>query len=194
MARAPALKKHDIRLTSGRLRGQPVQFKHPRARPTTQRTREAMINILRSHTRLGTNDTVGVLFAGSGAVGFEVASSFGSRTVMVDNDPKCLQSIRTQAQKFELDCPTVRSSVRETSWLDRYGPLSGILADPPYRSGWTDDLCWLLAAIDVARATWFMLETETAADVQNNVRRQLPDAREYTYGNTQLWFGTTAQN
>ncbi len=102
-------------------------------RPTTDRTREAIFNIVVSRLDL---DEVAVLdlFAGSGALGLEAMSRGAGSVVFVDFNPDVLQVAKENAWKLESDlsCQFVRQNVFSFLKGQTTGSYGLILADPPY--------------------------------------------------------------
>lgn len=101
-------------------------------RPTTDRARESLFNIL-SHNLDLKGVSVLDLFAGSGAFGFEALSRGASHVTFVENDRKALEAISENVEAF--DVKNVVSVIK----LDVYKWLSGasreydlVFADPPY--------------------------------------------------------------
>jgi 16S rRNA (guanine966-N2)-methyltransferase len=101
-------------------------------RPTSERVREALFNILGQD--LSGFDVLD-LFAGTGALGFEALSRGARRAVFVESNPKTAAALRRSAAdlRVEHEARVVVGRVEEV--LDRTrlgGPYHVILADPPY--------------------------------------------------------------
>ncbi len=100
-----------IRISSGLLRG--LQLSSPAGnmtRPTTERTRQSIFNILRNIGLKSGQDVfegkcVGDLFAGTGALGFEALSQGAEKLVLVESNPaalKCLEkNVKQVRESFE---------------------------------------------------------------------------------------------
>ena len=123
-----------MRIIAGRFRRR--QLKAPRGfqtRPSTDRTREALFNLVVSRMDLE-DASVLDLFAGSGALGLEAISRGASRAVFVESDPRVLQVARENAES--LDVLNLTQFIRNDAgqFLERYGgpAFDLILADPPY--------------------------------------------------------------
>lgn len=122
-----------LRIVAGRLRGRrlPVPA-DPAVRPTSERAREALFNILGQD--LSGCDVLD-LFAGSGAFGFEALSRGARRVVFVELSPKTAVSLRQTAEELGVDREARVVVGRVEEVLDRArlgGPYHVILADPPY--------------------------------------------------------------
>jgi 16S rRNA (guanine966-N2)-methyltransferase len=102
-----------MRIVGGRYRG--LRLAAPaddKVRPTTDRVRESLFNIL-AHRNPPVLDGAVVLdlFAGTGALGLEALSRGAARAVFVDQDPRSLALVRANvtALKAEALCDIVRA-------------------------------------------------------------------------------------
>lgn len=117
-------------------------------RPTTDRARESLFNILTNIIDL--NDTSCLdLFAGSGAVGFEMLSRGAAHVDFVDNSTAQIKVIESNAAM--LDCSGHVDAHRSdaAAYLDSAkGKFYDVIfADPPYDN--KDDERWLGALASV---------------------------------------------
>lgn len=97
-------------------------------RPTPERVREALFNILQTEI---TGANFLDLFAGSGSVGFEALSRGAGRVTFVENSPKALEIIRRNLKM--LRAGTEARCVSTSAFV--YGDLAGedfIFVSPPY--------------------------------------------------------------
>jgi 16S rRNA (guanine966-N2)-methyltransferase len=112
-------------------------------RPTSDRTRETLFNILSTEVR----DSVFVdLFAGSGAVGIETLSRGARRTIFVEHYPAAVKLLRANLASLGIavDGPKAGSfagaaeviaadAIKALEQLARRGARADIIfADPPY--------------------------------------------------------------
>jgi 16S rRNA (guanine966-N2)-methyltransferase len=122
-----------LRIVAGRLRGRRLRVPHdPALRPTSERVREALFNILGQDL---TGFDVLDLFAGSGALGFEALSRGARRVVFVESNPRTAAALRRSAEDLGVDRDAGVIVGRVEELLDRArlgGPYHVILADPPY--------------------------------------------------------------
>jgi 16S rRNA (guanine966-N2)-methyltransferase len=123
-----------MRIIAGRLRRRTLRAPQGlETRPSTDRTRESLFNLLQS--RLDFNG-VGVLdlFAGTGALGFEAISRGAGSVLFVEENPKVLKVARQNAEELDVvnACTFIRADA--VAYLKRYSgpPFDLILADPPY--------------------------------------------------------------
>lgn len=122
-----------LRIVAGRLRGRRLRVpSDPALRPTSDRVREALFNILGQD--LSGFDVLD-LFAGSGAIGFEAISRGARRVVFVESNPKTAGALRRSAEELGLESEARVIVGRVEDVLDRArlgGPYQVIVADPPY--------------------------------------------------------------
>jgi 16S rRNA (guanine966-N2)-methyltransferase len=134
-------------VVAGTARGRPLRAPDGRAtRPTSDRVREAMFNILAS---LGgvEGDTVVDLFAGSGALGIEALSRGAGSVVFVDSDPAALRTVRANLDSLGWsDAPVSLVRADATRWSVP-ATADVVLVDPPYAfAGWAGLLGGFLEA------------------------------------------------
>lgn len=104
-------------------------------RPTADRTRETLFNMLTS--RLGDFDGLAVadLFAGSGALGLEALSRGAATCLFVEQDPAAIRALRANiaALRAQDRCTVQAGSVLALGPARQ--PYDLLLLDPPYRTG-----------------------------------------------------------
>jgi 16S rRNA (guanine966-N2)-methyltransferase len=121
-----------MRIIGGQFRGRKLFApKGLQIRPTADRVREAIFNILGDRVR---GARVADLFAGTGAMGLEALSRGAARAVFVDAHPAALASIRRNLETMGLAEPLVlRADLsRGLGPLEANGPFDLIFMDPPY--------------------------------------------------------------
>jgi 16S rRNA (guanine966-N2)-methyltransferase len=128
-----------MRIVGGEFRGRPLATPRSNAiRPTTDRTREAVFNVLahRHAEKLGGGRVLD-LFAGTGALGLEALSRGASYCVFIEESAEGRGLIRDNVEAFGL---TGRTKIfrRDATHLGEAGTLSAfglVFADPPYGKG-----------------------------------------------------------
>lgn len=126
-----------MRIIGGRHRGRPLAAPPGRtARPTSDRTRETLFNILAhglGHALEGA--TMVDAFAGSGAVAFEALSRGARHAYLIDDNAASIDSIRKNAAALgETGRVTIlRCDARRPPAAP--GPCDLAFLDPPYGSG-----------------------------------------------------------
>lgn len=120
-----------MRIISGTLKGRRIHPpKNLPVRPTTDRAKEALFNIL-MHQYAFEETTVLDLFAGTGSISYEFASRGAQQIVAVDKNAACTKFISQTADELALPITVVRAPV--LSFLERINTsYSFIFADPPY--------------------------------------------------------------
>ncbi len=150
-----------MRIISGEWRGRKlVAPKGDGTRPTADRTRETLFNMLNS--RFGTFEGLSVadLFAGSGALGLEALSRGAGSCLFVEQDAAAVKAIRSNIAAFDA---RTRTTVQQGSVM-QLGPAKVahdlILLDPPYgTNAGPVALDRLLRLGWIGPATWVALET-----------------------------------
>jgi len=130
-----------VRVIAGQAKGRRLATPPGRhVRPTGDRVREALFNMLEAH--LGGLDGLRVadLACGSGALGIEALSRGAERCAFVDTSPLSLRTARANLSAVGL-APTSATFVKDDllRWAGRQEPgtLDLVLADPPYAwDGW----------------------------------------------------------
>ena len=129
-----------MRIVGGRLRGRALAVpKDNRVRPTSDRVREAIFNIL-AHG-IEDFDLAGAnvldLFAGTGALGIEAISRGAAQAVFVDNDAASRALIQENVEAFGLGgvATIYRRSALELGSAYRRLSFQLVFADPPYGKG-----------------------------------------------------------
>ena len=111
-----------------------------RARPTTDRVREALFSAIAAWAGRAAEPVEQSLFgmafcdlyAGSGAVGLEAASRGATRVLLIERDPRTAQLCRRNAEALGLAVDVVISSVEQILKKPPSRPFDIVFADPPY--------------------------------------------------------------
>lgn len=128
-----------MRIIAGQYKGRKLNYFKENIRPSTDRLREALFNILDIR-----NKTFIDLFAGTGAVGIEAKSRGAQTVVCVENNPEMINIIRQNIQPLKADIHIIYKDVFHFLARDisHYQP-DVIFCDPPYQD---DILLNLLAS------------------------------------------------
>jgi 16S rRNA (guanine966-N2)-methyltransferase len=122
-----------MRVTGGAARG--VRLRSPKVagvRPTTDRVRSALFNILARHGLEGA--LVADLYAGTGSVGIEALSRGAARADFVEADRRQAEDIRFNVVAAKVvDRANVLRADAEAAVERLEGPYDFVLMDPPYR-------------------------------------------------------------
>jgi 16S rRNA (guanine966-N2)-methyltransferase len=131
-----------MRITGGTFRSRALRAPHGQStRPTSDRVREALFNILAS---AGAIDSARVLdlYAGSGALGLEALSRGAAEATLVESARPALDAIRRNVEAFGVGDrahvvaaevrPSVHGGAPTLARIARGGPFDLVLADPPW--------------------------------------------------------------
>ena len=177
-----------IRIVGGDLRGRKLEVPARGVRPTSDRTREAVFNVL--GPRLVEQARVLDLYAGTGALGIEALSRGAAEASFVEGSGPVARALRENLVRLGL---SERASVHEAD-LSRIelppgaaGPFDLVFLDPPYAGGagprWLERL---------ARLPWpeggglVVYERRKGAPAPEPFTFEL--ATERTYSNTTVTF------
>lgn len=103
-------------------------------RPTSDRVREAMFDMLSSMDVLD-GAAVADLFAGSGALGIEALSRGAASVEFVDDDRSAVSAIRANLDAVAPDASATVRCAEALAWAGAPGRpvMDLVMADPPYR-------------------------------------------------------------
>jgi 16S rRNA (guanine966-N2)-methyltransferase len=182
-----------MRIVAGTLRGRPITGpQHEGLRPTSDRVRESLFNIL-AH---GVEDfslsgaRVIDLFGGTGALGLEAISRGAAFCLFVDNEADARALIRNNIEAFGLTGVT-RIFRRDATNLGPAGtvpPFQLAFLDPPYDKGFGER-----ALTTLADGKWLVPGAIAVLEERASAEIALPPAfaelDRRTYGDTQIIFG-----
>jgi len=129
-----------MRIVAGRLRGRALASpKDERTRPTSDRVRESIFNILAHGAAAVAFDGARVidLFAGTGALGLEAMSRGAAFALFVEEDPGARALIRANVEAFGLTGQTriFRRDATDLGPAAQMGHYDLAFLDPPYGKG-----------------------------------------------------------
>jgi len=173
-----------MRIVSGRFRGKALMSPTDDSiRPTADRAREAMFNILAS--RIGVNlDGLKVLdlFAGTGALGLEALSRGAQSAVFVDTGAEARGLIRDHIEAFGIAgiAKLLRRDATALGEAGTMGPFDLVFLDPPYGNGLGEQ-----ALVSLRAGKWLAPGATIVLEEGADVELALPegfvvdDRREY---------------
>ena len=168
-----------MRIIAGDWRGRKIVApKGDATRPTADRTRETLFNMLAS--RLGSFEGLSVLdlFAGSGALGLEALSRGAAQCLFVEQEADAVKAIKSNIASLGAHS---RTTVQLGSVMS-LGPATAaydlILLDPPYFTGAANVALDRMIRLGwIAPATWIAVETASKEDVDVNRLELVADRR-----------------
>ena len=167
-----------MRIIAGQWRGRKLTTPEGMAtRPTADRVRETLFNMLAS--RIGSFEGLRVadLYAGSGALGFEALSRGADFACFVEQDVQAVAAIRANMESLGA-VERAQLLARSASPLPPSQPFDLIFADPPYSPGSGSAVVdEALRARWAESGTWMAIETERGDSIEPN-RCQIDAARD----------------
>ncbi|MGV3651418.1 MAG: 16S rRNA (guanine(966)-N(2))-methyltransferase RsmD [Devosia sp.] len=163
-----------MRIIAGRFRGKQLTSPEGDAiRPTADRVRESVFNILAS--RLGPGfEGVRVLdlFAGTGALGLEALSRGAASAVFVETDAEARGLIRDHIQAFGVagTAKLLRRDATALGAAGTMGPVDLVFLDPPYGKGLGEQ-----ALSSLRDGNWLTPETLLVLEESAEVDITLPE-------------------
>jgi 16S rRNA (guanine966-N2)-methyltransferase len=164
------------------------------ARPTTDRTKEALFSSLGDDAVDGA--TVLDLYAGSGALGIEALSRGAGRARFVDRDRRAVAAIRANlgttalADRADVTTMAVAAFVRAPP---AEAPYDLVFLDPPYDQP-TEETSGVLEAL--AATGWLAAGATVVIECREDRRPELPAGwrvgRDRAYGDTLLLVATAS--
>lgn len=117
-----------MRIISGKYRGRELSVPAAVARPTTDRTREALFSIINS---VIPESRCLDLFAGSGALGIEALSRGALSCVFADQDSRAISTITQNLKKLDLMADVLKMDALQVNRFED-ASFDLVFADPPY--------------------------------------------------------------
>jgi len=187
-----------VRITGGKFRGRALaEPPDDRVRPTSDKVRQAIFNILAHNDFGGTLEGARVVdvCAGTGALGLEALSRGAAYALFIDDSAESRALIRRNVEALDLTGAT-KIWRRDATQLGPLGagaggPFELALLDAPYRKGLTER-----ALMSLAAGGWLapgaLAVAETAADEKVAAPGGFTLLDSRTYGETAVHiFGTS---
>jgi len=120
-----------MRIISGTYKG--IQLKFPKSlpvRPTTDRAKEGLFNILENRYYFDDKNILD-LFSGTGNISYEFASRGCNNITAIDNNNNCINYINSNIKEFDFNIKTIKSDCYK--YLRNCNQQFNIIfIDPPY--------------------------------------------------------------
>jgi 16S rRNA (guanine966-N2)-methyltransferase len=185
-----------MRIVGGRLRGRAIAGpQHEGLRPTSDRVRESLFNILAHGVDDFSLDGARVidLFAGTGALGLEAISRGAAFCLFVDNEAEARGLIRSNIETFGLTGVTriFRRDATDLGPAGTVAPFTLAFLDPPYEKGFGER-----TLMSLADGKWLVPGAIAVIEERAGAEIALPSAfaelDRRTYGDTQILFARYA--
>jgi 16S rRNA (guanine(966)-N(2))-methyltransferase RsmD len=181
-----------LRVISGTLKGRKLaSFRGRHIRPTADRVREAIFNIL--NLPWETREVID-LFAGTGGLGIEALSRGTPRVVFVEQHPRALAVLEKNLKTLEVSgsCEILRTSVEEgIRTLGRKRRTFDVaFLDPPYGSGLADSALHLLSRGAIMREGGVIVAEHHVREPISGIYGMLVLSDRRRYGETAISFFT----
>nr|WP_313775155.1 16S rRNA (guanine(966)-N(2))-methyltransferase RsmD [Mycobacterium sp.] len=182
------------RIVAGRFKGRRISVPASGTRPTTDRVRESLFNVLQARMDL---DGIAVLdlYAGSGALGLEALSRGASSALLVESDRRAAAVIEANIATLGATGAVVhRSPVDKVVQETAHRPVDLVFADPPYdvNAGVVESVLAALIAQGWMRAGATAVIERPAGGPALTWPAGWEADDERRYGDTRLEFGVIA--
>lgn len=179
-----------MRIVGGRFRGRALAAPRGNAiRPTTDRTREALFNILAHRYADAMNGRVLDLFAGTGAFGLEALSRGAGFTLFVEQSAAGRALLRANIETLGLtgDTKIYRRDATALGDIGALQPFDLLFADPPYARSLGDR-----ALSSAAAGGWLksgaLILLEERADIEPSPGPAFSPLDRRSFGDTSVHF------
>jgi len=179
-----------LRIISGKLKGRRLaSFKGQQIRPTSDRVREAIFDILGFGWE---GKEVLDLFAGTGGLGIEALSRGAHQVIFVENHPQALLVLEKNIKSFKLigNCKVVRLKVEEGIKFikRRLWSFDVIFLDPPYAKGLSNSTLSLIAENNILKKNGVVVVEHFYKEPLSHRYRRLQMFNQRKYGRTMVSF------
>jgi 16S rRNA (guanine966-N2)-methyltransferase len=162
-----------MRIVGGRFRGKKLLAPtHEGTRPTSDRTRETIFNILLHNPAFGPhvliNKNVLDVFAGTGALGLEAYSRGAQSVTFIENDSRSKEVLKSNLINLKL-LSTAILSINALSLGNSTTSYDLIFLDPPYHKGMV-----LPTLQALHKGGWFKVQAVIVIEVAKEEILELP--------------------
>ncbi len=157
-----------MRIISGKYKGhQLVSFNADHIRPTTDRVKESLFNMIQMHIE---GAKVLDLFSGTGNLGLEALSRGAESVQFVEKNRKSIQILEKNIEKLKVDEPHQILQKDVLTYLKNYeGPAFDLVfADPPFTEQMAHDV---MLMADISKA----FHSETLMMIESARREKILD-------------------
>ncbi len=182
-----------MRIISGSAKGRKLTTpKNMRVRPTADRIKEALFNILQNMIEEMPAIKVLDVFAGTGNLGIEALSRGAAHAVFIDNHRQSAEMIKKNLQMLDFEARAriiVDEALAAIHLLEKQGDGFGLIfLDPPYSKGYTEKMLDCLSTSPLVTDDTIVVAEFSA---QETIPRHFGLLQEFdrrVYGDTALAF------
>lgn len=170
-----------MRVVGGKKRGtQLIGFDQDEIRPTLDRVKESMFNII----QFAPSDDVVDLFAGTGQLGIEALSRGAEHVVFCDHSPQSLEIVRKNLRKTELEANArvLLCDYKRFLKYERDREYDIIFVDPPYRTTLSDRALKQIGQLPVLKKSGIVVLECARDEDKPEEEGNLILRRRYDYG------------
>ena len=180
-----------MRIVGGKYRGRSIASpKTDKIRPTKDRTRESLFNILEhSYSDLLEDGRMLELFAGTGAVGIEALSRGCEFVLFVEQSIEGRGLLRQNTDNLSLHgCTKIfKRDATKLGHISKFEQFTILFADPPYGLGLGEKA--ILSAVDNG---WMVDQAlvilEERSDIEPALDARFSQLDKRPFGDTNIWF------
>ena len=176
-----------MRIIAGKYKG--IRLTSPKdetVRPTTDRIKETVFNILVSRYSVENTDVLD-LFCGSGALGLEAASRGAKSVVFADASADSIKLTKENIAKTKSDFEVIRGDFRSTVKKLRGRKFGIVFVDPPYKAGFYDEVIAAISDYELLDDGGVIV-AECDGDADLIKYGEIFDADIRKFGNTKVGF------
>lgn len=156
-----------MRIIAGKFKGRKLEIPKTTLRPTLDRTKETLFNILQTYVP---NSYVLDLFAGSGNLGLEALSRGAEHCVFVEINKDAAKIIKANCEKCGVQNASVINMPYDVAITGLKQKFDIVFVDPPYSDGLYYDVLKRLDKSDIlAKDALVVLEHDTEIELPDSV-------------------------
>ena len=178
-----------MKVISGEKRGTKLfSFSGRNIRPTSQRVKEAIFNILKSRNYDFKEKIIYDLFAGTGSLGLETLSRGSKKVYFFDNDRQSIKILGKNVNKLKYSdyCEIIETDLENYNFLSPKKP-NLIFCDPPYNSNFICFILEFLLEKKIIEKNCLII-IETSKKNIFNFKNKFEILEDRTYGKTKVYF------
>ena len=182
-----------MRVISGTAKGRKLaSFRGDRIRPTADRVKEALFNIITSNFGPIDGKTVLDLFSGTGNLGIEAVSRGAAKAVFVDEAPGSISVLRKNIETCGLSerAEVLRTSVLHgTRFLSKRGEsFDLVFLDPPYEKGLVEETLKAIVTDGIINDGAVVIVEHSLRETPSDEYEGLTLTDRRKYGDTEISF------